>query len=174
MNTLAHVAYMGLGSNIGDRESLLVEAVRQLDALPEVNVTAVSALYETDPVGYTDQPAFLNMACRVETSLEAQALLDRALSIEQKLGRERLERWGPRTIDIDVLLYNNSEIHTPALTIPHPRIMERAFVLVPLADVMKHSERSWLPGFSNVKSAADGVRRWTNTNWPEESGHSEN
>jgi 2-amino-4-hydroxy-6-hydroxymethyldihydropteridine diphosphokinase len=168
MSNRSHIAYLGLGSNIGNREKLLGEAVRRLHMRADISVTAVSSLYETDPVGYTDQPLFLNIACRVETELSSVELLDQVLGIERALGRERLIRWGPRTIDIDVLLYDNLSIATPALNVPHPRIMERAFVLVPLLEVIEETERNWLPGFSQVEVTATGVRRWTNTNWPEE------
>lgn len=165
-----HVAYLGLGSNIGERETLLREALRRLHRHPSVQVTAVSPMYETDPVGYTDQPAFLNIVCRAETELSAESLLAVSLAVEQELGRERIVRWGPRTIDIDLLLYDDAAIHTKALTVPHPRLAERAFVLVPLLDVIEEKERNWRPGFAEPpKVDATGVRRWTNINWPEES-----
>ncbi|MCI3923237.1 2-amino-4-hydroxy-6-hydroxymethyldihydropteridine diphosphokinase [Paenibacillus sp. TRM 82003] len=170
-----YVAYLGLGSNIGERETQLLEAIRRLHRHPSVRVTAVSPMYETDPVGYTDQPAFLNIACRAETDLSAEELLNAALAIEKELGRERVLRWGPRTIDIDVLLYNDATIESTALTVPHPRLMERAFVLVPLLDVIQEKERDWRPGFAKPpKVDATGVRRWTNTTWPEESEPSAN
>jgi len=171
MNTAA--AYLGLGSNIGERERLLAEAVVRLSAHPAIDVTAVSALYETDPVGVTDQPSFLNIACRIETTLDPEALLGAALGIEQELGRVRTIRWGPRTIDIDLLLYDNREIRTPALTVPHPRLMERAFVLVPLLDVIEERERDWLPDAGAIDLEATGVRRWNNNNWQAEFGHFE-
>jgi 2-amino-4-hydroxy-6-hydroxymethyldihydropteridine diphosphokinase len=169
-----HVAFLGLGSNIGEREALLIDALRQLHNHPDIQITKRSAMYETDPVGYTDQPPFLNMACRIETTLSSNALLEQVLRVERGLGRERLIRWGPRTIDIDVLLYDNLHITTPTLTVPHPRIMERAFVLVPLLDVLGEKERDWRPGFTKVEVAATGVRPWTKTSWPEEYGPSEN
>jgi 2-amino-4-hydroxy-6-hydroxymethyldihydropteridine diphosphokinase len=168
MNDRPHIAFLGLGSNMGERDASLLDAVHRLHRHPNISVTALSSIYETDPVGFTDQPVFLNMACRLETSLASGALLDQVLHIERALGRERLIRWGPRTIDIDVLLYDNESIATPTLTVPHPRIMERAFVLVPLLEVIEETERDWLPGFTQVEVAATGVRRWINTNWPEE------
>jgi len=167
------VAYVGMGSNIGDRDVLLAQAVERLNAHPEIQVTDMSPLYETDPVGYEDQPPFLNMACRIETSLPPERLLETTLGIERDLGRERTVRWGPRTIDIDMLLYDNTTIRTETLTVPHPRLMERAFVLVPLLDILDNNERDWLPGPVPTPVDAAGVRRWTSNNWPAEFGRSE-
>ncbi|WP_309122851.1 2-amino-4-hydroxy-6-hydroxymethyldihydropteridine diphosphokinase [Paenibacillus sp.] len=167
------VAYLGLGSNIGDRDVLLAQAIERLNGHPSIRVTDVSALYETDPVGYEDQPPFLNMACRIETSLAPEALLASTLTIERELGRERTVRWGPRTIDIDLLLYDNTTLNTKDLTVPHPRLMERAFVLVPLLDILDNKERDWLSGPAEGSVDAAGVRRWTSNNWPAEFGRSE-
>lgn len=167
-------AYVGLGSNMGDRSVLLLDAVRRLAGCEETRVTDVSPLYETDPVGVVDQPLFLNMVCRLETALAPEALLQKTLAIELELGRERTQRWGPRTIDIDILLYDNRTIHSPDLTVPHPRLMERAFVLVPLRDVLRDSERNWRPGFTDRDVDATGVRRWNDSNnWQEEFARSE-
>jgi 2-amino-4-hydroxy-6-hydroxymethyldihydropteridine diphosphokinase len=127
--------FLGLGSNVGDREGNIRAAVARLSTWPGVNVTKVSSLYETTPVGYTDQADFLNMVVIVETSLPPTELLAACLAVEQALGRERKMRWGPRTIDIDVLLYNDVALATPVLTLPHPRLHERCFVVVPLAEV---------------------------------------
>ncbi len=126
---------LGLGSNVGDREGNIRAAVAKLAAWPGLAVTRVSSLYETAPVGYTDQPDFLNAVACVETSLSPQELLTACLAVEKDLGRERKVRWGPRTIDIDVLLYDEVTLATPELTLPHPRLHERAFVLVPLAEL---------------------------------------
>jgi len=167
------VAYVGLGSNLGAREAALAEAVRRLDALEFARVTDVSPLYETDPVGYTEQPPFLNMVCRIVTEGSPEALLSATLGIEQELGRTRDVRWGPRTIDIDILLYDDMTIQTPTLTVPHPRLAERSFVLVPLLDVMREEERDWRPGFRERVVDNAGVRRWINNSWPAEFGHSE-
>ena len=128
-------AYISLGSNQGDRLALLREAVRLLDETDGIKVTRISPVYETDPVGYRDQPAFLNIVVEVETSLEPHALLAACQSIENKLGRVRTIRWGPRTIDLDIILIDDLEIGDDTLTIPHPRAKERAFVLVPLAEI---------------------------------------
>ena len=123
-------AYVGVGANLGDREATIRAA---LDALP--GVVAVSALRETDPVGVLDQPLFLNGAAVLETELAARELLETLLAVERELGRERGERWGPRTIDLDLLLYGGETINEPGLTVPHPRLHERLFALEPLLDL---------------------------------------
>lgn len=125
-------AYVGLGSNLGDREAALRSA---LELLGE-DVVAVSTLRETEPVGYLDQPAFLNAAAALETALEPHALLERLLAVERELGRTRDgPRFGPRTIDLDLLLYEDRVIDEPGLVVPHPRMAERRFVLEPLAEL---------------------------------------
>jgi 2-amino-4-hydroxy-6-hydroxymethyldihydropteridine diphosphokinase len=123
-------AYVGLGSNLGDREAIIRAAV---EALP--GVVAVSRLRETDPVGVTEQPAFLNGAVVLETDLSARRLLELLLAVERRLGRERRERWGPRTIDLDLLLFGDETIDEPGLTVPHPCLHERRFALEPLAEL---------------------------------------
>jgi 2-amino-4-hydroxy-6-hydroxymethyldihydropteridine diphosphokinase len=130
-------AHVGLGSNLGDREGTIRSAVELLDADPAIEVVAVSTLRETEPVGYLDQPRFLNGACLLETELPARELLARLLAVERELGRERGggPRFGPRTIDLDLLLYGNETIDEPGLTVPHPRLLERRFVLEPLHDL---------------------------------------
>ncbi|WP_199624088.1 2-amino-4-hydroxy-6-hydroxymethyldihydropteridine diphosphokinase [Paenibacillus alkalitolerans] len=171
---LPNIAYLGLGSNVGDRESNLLQAVRMLAERDEIAVVSVSKIYETDPVGYVEQPAFLNMACRIGTSLPPASLLQAVLDVERKLGRVRTVRWGPRTIDIDILLYNELKLDTPELTLPHPRLTERPFVLVPLRDVMPDME-SRFPVKVDHNDGGNGVRVWTTTTFkPEEFGHSEN
>jgi 2-amino-4-hydroxy-6-hydroxymethyldihydropteridine diphosphokinase len=130
-------AYVGLGANLGDREEMLQRAVELLAAEPGIEVVAVSSFRETEPVGYVDQPAFLNGACAVETELSPRDLLDRLLAIERVLGRERGKgpRWGPRTIDLDLLLYGQETVEEPGLTVPHPRLSERSFALEPLVEL---------------------------------------
>ena len=128
-------AYVGLGSNLGDREARLRAALDLLAASREVSVTATSSFRETEPVGYIDQPNFLNAAAAVETTLTAPELLEELLAIERKLGRERGVRFGPRTIDLDLLLYGDEIVVTPALQIPHPRLHERRFALEPLLEL---------------------------------------
>ncbi|KIL39381.1 hypothetical protein SD70_20160 [Gordoniibacillus kamchatkensis] len=130
------LAYLGLGSNIERREQYLERAIAALRARDDVEVAAESSVYETEPVGYTDQPAFLNMVVAVRTLLAPRELLAVILDIERSLGRVRTLRWGPRTIDIDLLLYGDAEVSEPDLTVPHPRMGERAFVLVPLLEAM--------------------------------------
>ncbi|HEY6072022.1 MAG TPA: 2-amino-4-hydroxy-6-hydroxymethyldihydropteridine diphosphokinase, partial [Anaerolineales bacterium] len=133
------IVYLALGSNLGDRLLNLRAAV---DALaPEVRVVAESSVYETPPWGYADQPAFLNMAVKAETDLSPRRLLRHLKGIESRLGRKPGIRYGPRLIDLDILFYDDLVLDEEALTIPHPRLHERAFVLVPLADVapeLKH------------------------------------
>jgi 2-amino-4-hydroxy-6-hydroxymethyldihydropteridine diphosphokinase len=129
-------AFIGLGSNLGDREGWLRRAVELLRAEPEIEVVAVSSVRETEPVGYLDQPPFLNAAVEVKTPLPARALLDRLLAVEQALGRRRDgPRFGPRTIDLDLLLYGHERVDEPALTVPHPRLAERRFALEPLHEL---------------------------------------
>jgi 2-amino-4-hydroxy-6-hydroxymethyldihydropteridine diphosphokinase len=129
-------AYVGLGANLGDRESTLRAAVAALDATEGVQVSAVSALLETEPVDYLDQPRFLNGAVALETTLAPRELLDALLAVERSLGRTRGgPRFGPRTIDLDLLLYGEESIDEQGLTVPHPRLHERAFALEPLAEL---------------------------------------
>jgi 2-amino-4-hydroxy-6-hydroxymethyldihydropteridine diphosphokinase len=140
-------AYVGLGANIGPREVTLLRAVDLLAASTGVDVVAVSQLRETEPVGVVDQPLFLNGAVRVETTLPARALLDLLLEIERSLGRVRAERWGPRTVDLDLLVYGRERIDEPGLRVPHPRLHERAFALEPLAELDPELD---LPGLGRV------------------------
>ena len=129
-------AYVGLGANLGDREGSLRAAVDALAALPGVRVAAVSSFRDTAPVGYVDQPRFLNGAVALDTTLGARELLDALLEVERSLGRTREgPRYGPRTIDLDLLLYGDETIDEPGLRVPHPRLSERAFVLEPLAEL---------------------------------------
>lgn len=129
------IAYLGLGSNLGDRERSLREAVRCLDSVGGIRVVVLSSVYETKPVGLIGQPDFLNMVVRVETSLPPRELLSRCLDIETVLGRVRREHWGPRNIDIDVLWYDGLSWADSELILPHPRMQERGFVLTPLAEI---------------------------------------
>ena len=129
-------AYVGLGSNVGDRERMLWSAVHMLAFNPEVEVVAVSSIRETDPVGLADQPRFLNAAVALDTELEPRALLELLMAVERELGRTRDgPRFGPRTIDLDLLLYGDEVVDEPGLTVPHPRLHERRFVLEPLAEL---------------------------------------
>jgi 2-amino-4-hydroxy-6-hydroxymethyldihydropteridine diphosphokinase len=131
-----HTAYIGIGSNLGERDVTIRDALELLAADPELEVEAVSSIRETDPVGVVDQPRFLNAAIRLATELAPHPLLDRLLAVEQQLGRVRTgERYGPRTIDLDLLLYGDEIVDEPGLRVPHPRLVERRFVLEPLAEL---------------------------------------
>ncbi|WP_374015903.1 2-amino-4-hydroxy-6-hydroxymethyldihydropteridine diphosphokinase [Paenibacillus thiaminolyticus] len=179
MNDMKHgaVAYIALGANLDDRERSLREAIARLDAHPVIRVAACSDIYETEPVGYTDQPQFLNMAARVTSTLTPQDLLRVMLGIELEMGRVRDVRWGPRVIDLDLLYMEGFEMDSPELTLPHPRMGERLFVLIPLADIVT-SDNSQLHAFVHrALGTLDGkedIRKWTIFNWPDESAPSAN
>lgn len=129
-------AFVGLGSNLGDREAALGRAIDLLRGVEGVDVVAVSAVRETDPVGVVEQPRFLNGAVELRTSLSPRELLTALLAIERALGRVRDEtRWGPRTIDLDLLLYGDEVVDEPGLRVPHPRLHERRFALEPLVEL---------------------------------------
>ncbi|KIL52541.1 2-amino-4-hydroxy-6-hydroxymethyldihydropteridine diphosphokinase [Jeotgalibacillus soli] len=161
---MTSIAYLSLGSNMGDRLTNLKAAVRRLRTFEEIDVTAVSSIYETDPVGFTDQEAFLNMVLEVKTSLIAEELFQKCLQVEAALGRERMIRWGPRTIDLDILLYNDDDVESENLIIPHPRMHERSFVLIPLLDVNPALEhpvlKKQLKEIFQALEDHEGVRLW--------------
>ncbi|HKD32833.1 MAG TPA: 2-amino-4-hydroxy-6-hydroxymethyldihydropteridine diphosphokinase [Gaiellaceae bacterium] len=144
-------AFVGIGSNLGDSESQIASALELLAAEDGVELVAVSTLRETEPVGYLDQPSFLNGAAQVETDLPPRRLLERLLAIEARLGRVRGAgpRFGPRTIDLDLLLYGDETIGEPGLSIPHPRLAERRFALEPLAELAPELE---IPGLGPVQA----------------------
>ena len=123
---------------MGDRAGNIACALQKLAELPTIHIVQVSALYETAPVGITEQPDFLNAAAHIQTTLSPHALLAHILQIEREMGRIRTVRWGPRPIDIDILAFGNVTIQTPELTVPHPRLTDRAFVLAPLAGIAPH------------------------------------
>lgn len=135
MSKVVETAYIGLGSNMGDRLSQLAQALSLLKQTDGVKVVKISPVYETKPVGYTDQPYFLNCAAEIQTELSPHELLAVCQSIEKKLKRVRKIRWGPRTADLDILFYDDKIIDDDILKIPHPRIQERGFVLRPLMDI---------------------------------------
>ena len=135
-------AYLGLGSNLGDREENLRKALSLLGDVGEI--TALSSVYQTEPWGYGEQPSFLNMVCGFRASLSPPELLALVQEVERRLGRVRTIRYGPRTIDVDILLYGDRIVDTPDLQIPHPRIPERAFVLAPLAEIAPDIEHPTL------------------------------
>lgn len=128
-------AFLSLGSNLGDRLANLKRAIEKIEEPSQIMVTKVSPVYETEPVGRENQGWFLNLVLQVETSLEPFALLERLSSIEDQMGRKREKRWGSRNIDLDILLYDTRMVDSERLTIPHPRMHERRFVLVPLAQI---------------------------------------
>jgi 2-amino-4-hydroxy-6-hydroxymethyldihydropteridine diphosphokinase len=128
-------AYLGLGGNIGNVKENIEEALRLLQSNGNLKVLKISSCYQTAPVGYVEQDWFLNIAAEIQTELPPYELLEHINNVEQQLKRERLIRWGPRTIDIDILLYDNFESNTDRLTIPHPRMTERAFVIIPLLEI---------------------------------------
>ena len=148
-------AFVGIGSNLGEPERQISEALNLLRAEDGIDVVAVSSLRETEPVGYQDQPNFLNGAAALETDLSPRELLERLLAIERRLGRERGTgpRFGPRRIDLDLLLYGDETVDEPGLTVPHPRLVERRFALEPLAELDPSLE---IPGHGSVQALLAG------------------
>ncbi|MEM7228520.1 MAG: 2-amino-4-hydroxy-6-hydroxymethyldihydropteridine diphosphokinase [Planctomycetota bacterium] len=134
---MTETVYIGLGSNVGDRRRTLNDALRDLEDHPDIAVMRVSRWFETDPVGPITQPPYLNGAAAIGTSLEPHQLLDALLEIERRYGRDRTseQRWGPRTLDLDLLLYGERQLRDDHLEIPHPRMHERRFVLEPLCEI---------------------------------------
>ncbi|MDS7596883.1 2-amino-4-hydroxy-6-hydroxymethyldihydropteridine diphosphokinase [Agrobacterium tumefaciens] len=161
------VATLGLGGNVGDPKAAMAQALHDLDARADCRLLAVSALYRTPPWGKTDQADFFNCCAMIETSLSAEALLQTCLEIEKSMKRVRIERWGPRTIDIDVLTYGDESLVTESIEVPHPRMTERAFVLMPLADIAPElpvngrTVRDWLEGVDTAGIVkANEKREW--------------
>lgn len=128
-------AFIGLGSNLGDREANIRQALQQLEQLPETTIVRGSSLYDTEPVGVPDQPNFLNGVVQIETHLAPRQLLWNLMLIERRLGRVRTQHWGPRVIDLDLLLYGDEVLEEPDLQIPHPLMTQRSFVMVPLVEI---------------------------------------
>ncbi len=152
-------AYLGLGSNLGDRLANLQLALDALAAAPGVEVVAVSPVYETDPVGGPVQDDFLNAVVGIDTELAPRAVLELAMAVEQAARRVRTQRWGPRTLDVDVLTYGEAVIAEPDLEVPHPRMHERAFVLAPLHDVAPElAPDAPAGGWSGVRRAGVALR----------------
>ncbi|ARD54787.1 2-amino-4-hydroxy-6-hydroxymethyldihydropteridine diphosphokinase [Bacillus aerophilus] len=164
-----NTAYIALGSNIGKKETYLKEAVKKLHEHPEVQVELISSIYETAPVGYENQDDFLNMAVKITTSLRPEELLSLTQKIEQELGRTREVRWGPRTADLDILLYNRENIETEQLVVPHPRMYERLFVLVPMSEICPEISEVQI----NAVTDQEGVSIWKKTCGVEEFVHTE-
>ena len=148
-------AYVGLGSNLGDRAAYLLLGLSALSRLPETRLLRLSPVYETDPVG-PPQPPYLNMVAELETELSPKGLLAEMLRVEKALGRERRERWGPRTLDLDLLLYGDLVLEEEGLSVPHPRLHERAFVLVPLLDLLPEGRHPLLgQSFAELLASLD-------------------
>jgi len=144
------LAYVGLGSNLGDREKLIREAAELIGA------RRLSSIVETEPWVYIDQPRFLNAVAELETALTPRQLLDHLLDVERRLGRERVgHRWGPRNIDLDLLLYGEETVNEPGLVVPHPSLLEREFALRPLAELVPAQR---IPGFGTVQDALAGLQ----------------
>ena len=146
-------AFLGLGSNLGDRVSNIREAIDRLGRSGEIRVLRISSLYETAPVGFAEQPDFINAVAEIETSVQPLDLLHAILDIEKEMGRVRNIRWGPRVIDIDLLIYDEISIDLPELVLPHPRMGERAFVLAPLAEIAPNQR------IGDGTTASEGLQR---------------
>ena len=151
-----NIAYVALGANLGDPAATIRAAFGALANLPESRVVHCSSLYRTAPVGNTEQPEFINAVAALETTLAPESLLDALFDIEARFGRIRTKKNGPRTLDLDLLLYNNQQLNLPRLTLPHPRLHLRAFVLYPLAELAPNlqlpgrgSIAAWLPAVAN-------------------------
>ncbi len=142
--------FIALGSNLGDRETHLDGAVKAISQLAGCRIVARSPIYETEPLGVVEQPPFLNAVIEIETAIPAETLLQQLLMIEKQHGRQRREKWGPRTLDLDILLFGDQMIRTETLTVPHPRMAERRFVLVPLADLVPELQ---VPGSKKTVAA---------------------
>jgi len=148
-------AYLGIGGNLGDRERTLIEGTQALDAEPGIQVLRASGVYETAPMGVEDQPGFLNAVLHIQTALSARQLLDRLLAVEKQFGRYRLRKWGPRTLDLDILLYDSELIGEEGLSVPHPYLHVRGFVLIPLCDLIPDALH---PGLGRtIRDLADQV-----------------
>jgi 2-amino-4-hydroxy-6-hydroxymethyldihydropteridine diphosphokinase len=146
-------AYIGLGANLGDPSRQILAALAELDALPGTRLLRQSSLYRSAPLGYRDQPDFVNAVAQIDTSLEARALLDALLAIEQGLGRQRSFPDAPRTLDLDLLLYGDDVLDEAGLHVPHPRMHARAFVLAPLAEIAPALS---IPGHGSIAALLAG------------------
>ena len=149
--------YIGIGSNVGDREAFCRSAVEQLNALDGLEVTATSSLYETSPIGGPPQRSFVNLVVRIRTVMEPRLLLEHCKGIEHRLGREETEmRWGPRVVDLDILTYDNEKVGEPDLEIPHPRLTQRRFALVPLLEIDPDATDPWGTPYADASDEAEG------------------
>ncbi|MEH7505552.1 2-amino-4-hydroxy-6-hydroxymethyldihydropteridine diphosphokinase [Neobacillus drentensis] len=165
---MENTTFIALGSNIGNRYDNITSAIKRLISYSDINLVNYSSIYETDPVGYEDQDLFLNMVIEVQTSFSAMDLLDLCLKTELELGRKREIKWGPRTIDLDILTYNQENIESEKLIVPHPRMLERAFVIIPLLEIIHDNQ--FLKINKLLKSSLEelpdkeGVRIWKRKN----------
>jgi 2-amino-4-hydroxy-6-hydroxymethyldihydropteridine diphosphokinase len=151
------VSYLGIGSNVGDRAGFCRASVAALGEHPDIEVDATSSLYETSPIGGPPQRSFVNLVVRVRTSLDARGLLDAIKRIERQLGREPNEmRWGPRVADLDILTFDDEKIVEPDLEIPHPRLTQRRFVLVPLLEIDPDAADPWGSRYADALDEAEG------------------
>jgi 2-amino-4-hydroxy-6-hydroxymethyldihydropteridine diphosphokinase len=135
---MGYIAYIGIGSNIGDKVNQCEKAISEILKVDHHKLLAKSSLFKTQPTGYTSQDWFVNGVIKIETDLEAHELLRKLKAIESQLGRTETFRWGPRTIDLDILFFDDAEIHTEELQVPHPSIQERQFVLIPLVEIDRY------------------------------------
>ncbi len=165
---MENIAYLSIGSNIGNRLETFQRALQLLDKNNEIRLEELSSIYETDPVGYTNQACFLNAVIKISTSLNPEELLQVCLFIESQLGRKREIHWGPRTLDLDILLYNQENIETESLIVPHPRMQERAFVIIPLMEldsgIKLPNVNAALDDILNQIPDKEGVRLWKQKN----------
>ncbi len=150
-------SFLGVGSNVGDRVAFCRRAVEELRATPELAVQAVSSLYETSPIGGPPQRSFINLVLKVDTAVGPRELLEATQAIESKLGREPSDiHWGPRVVDIDILTFGDEKVSEPDLEIPHPRMTQRRFVLVPLLEIEPDASDPWGARYADVLDEAEG------------------
>jgi 2-amino-4-hydroxy-6-hydroxymethyldihydropteridine diphosphokinase len=163
-----NTAFIALGSNIGNRYDIITNAIKKLTGYSGINLVNYSSIYETEPIGYEDQDLFLNMVIEIQTALSPIDLLDLCLEIELEFGRKREIMWGPRTLDLDILTFNQENIESEKLTVPHPRMLERAFVIIPLLEIYQDKNCSdiykLLAASLEELPNKEGVRIWKRKN----------
>ena len=173
MTTHPILAYVALGANVGAREQSLRDAINYLATLEGIQVLGCSPVYETKPVGVLEQPQFLNMVIVAKTTLDAHTFFERMVLVEQSLGRTRDVHWGPRTIDLDLLWFGEQMIDSERLTVPHPHMFERSFVLVPLLDLVRQfspNKESIIAKCLQLQPDKEDVQLWTHIDWQTASG----